>query len=239
MTKTYKIAEHIFELETLFEDTHILCADYLCNGTAEFNIKTAIEDIEFEREKGRQNEETKDIAFPDGYLETSAVYRKLCLKLLEYDIILFHGSAVVVDGEAYLFTAKSGTGKSTHTRLWLEKFSERAFIINDDKPLIKITNDSAVIYGTPWDGKHRISRNTSAPLKAVCILKRGKENNITQMDKQAAMPTILQQTNRPKNAALLLDTIALADKLADRVKIYELYCNISPQAADVAYDAMR
>ena len=87
-----------------------------------------------------------------------------------YDTILFHGSAVAVDGIGYLFTAKSGTGKSTHTRLWRELFGERAVMLNDDKPLIKVSENGIIVYGTPWDGKHRLSTNTFVPLKGICFM---------------------------------------------------------------------
>ena len=80
-----------------------------------------------------------------------------------------------MDGEAYIFTAVSGTGKSTHAMLWREVFGERVRMINDDKPLIRITPEGkAVVYGTPWDGKHHLSKNSAFPLKAICWLTRAK-----------------------------------------------------------------
>ena len=83
-----------------------------------------------------------------------------------------------MDGAAYLFTAPSGTGKSTHTRLWREVFGDRVWMINDDKPMLRISENLVTAYGTPWNGKHHISRNASAPLKAIVQLNRGKENII-------------------------------------------------------------
>ena len=106
----------------------------------------------------------------DEYLETLAVYRKIAEKMIDYDTILFHGSVIAVDGIGYLFTAKSGTGKSTHTRLWRELFGERAVMVNDDKPLIKVSENGIIVYGTPWDGKHRLSTNTFVPLKGICFM---------------------------------------------------------------------
>ena len=80
-----------------------------------------------------------------------------------------------MDGQAVLFTAKSGTGKSTHTKLWRDLFGERAVMVNDDKPLLRILKDGVLVCGTPWDGKHRLSTNCALPLKAICILERGKK----------------------------------------------------------------
>ena len=88
------------------------------------------------------------ISRPDDYLETLAVCRKIAERMPEYDTFLFHGSCIAVDGVGYLFTAKSGTGKSTHTRLWRELLDNRATMVNDDKPLIRIADDGLVIYGT-------------------------------------------------------------------------------------------
>ena len=98
--------------------------------------------------------------------------------MISYDTILFHGSVIAVDGIGYLFTAKSGTGKSTHTRLWREYFGDRAAMVNDDKPLLKITDSSVIAYGTPYNGKHRLGTNISVPLKAICILTRAADNHI-------------------------------------------------------------
>lgn len=144
-------------------------------------METSQSDIEYEREKSALEDRKEGLPirnFPDSYLETLAVYRKFAENLLAYDTVLFHGSVVAVDGIGYLFTAKSGTGKSTHTRLWREYFGERAVMVNDDKPLLQVTENGVIVYGTPWDGKHHLSNNISVPLKAICILTRAEENHI-------------------------------------------------------------
>ncbi|MGN0183255.1 MAG: hypothetical protein ACI4DP_12745 [Candidatus Ornithomonoglobus sp.] len=176
--------------------------------------------------------------YSDSYLETLAVYRKIADKLLDYDTILFHGSVIAVDGIGYLFTAKSGTGKSTHTRLWREMLGARAVMINDDKPLINISEHGAIVYGTPWDGKHRLSTNIGVPLKAVCILERAAENHINGITKADAYNMLVQQVNRPPVPQKLIKTLQLIDRLSENVKLYRLGCNMSPQAAEFAYSAM-
>lgn len=72
-------------------------------------------------------------------LEETAVYRKIADKMVDYDTFVFHGSVIAVEGQAYLFTAKSGTGKSTHTRLWREMLGDKAVMVNDDKPMLRVT----------------------------------------------------------------------------------------------------
>lgn len=143
-----------------------------------------------------------------------------------------------MDSKAYLFTAKSGTGKSTHTQLWKKWFGERAVFINDDKPLLKISAQGVTVYGTPWDGKHHRSTNTSCPLKAVCILTRNTENSIQRIDKKAALPMLCQQSYRPCSPIGTQKTLALVNRLGSSVPLYRLGCNMEPEAALVAYHEM-
>ena len=282
-------------------------------------ITTTAEDISYERERSAQTDraEGREVReFSDGYLETLAVYRKLVLALLEDDFLLMHGSAIAVDGEAYIFIAKSGTGKSTHTRLWREMLGDRTVMVNDDKPLIHVLNAGsegggihmrfaespvsgllsnlqsgasptatlrsagssvsgmqpklqsettpaamtwrsagssvsgtqpklrpetspvAMIYGTPWDGKHHLSSNIAVPLKAICILERAEENRIREVSRAEALPYMMQQIYRPKDACGMQKTLELIEGLSASVRLYRLGCNMDLSAARVAYEGM-
>ena len=204
-------------------------------------METTPSDIEYEDERSAAEDKKEGIPvrkFSAPYLETLAVYRKIAEKMLDYDTILFHGSAVAVEGVGYLFTAKSGTGKSTHTRLWREMLGERAVMINDDKPLIKVSEKGITIYGTPWDGKHRLSTNMSVPLRAICILERAEENRIVPITKKDAYNMLIQQVYKPVEPQKLIKTLQLIDRLSENVKLYRLGCNMSPQAAEIAYRTM-
>ena len=158
MTGTYRIGEQMIEICSLYSAVHDYCRDYRAEGAPVFYVETTPEDLVFERERSEQigivipaqSEENRN-----KELELLAVYRRIAEQMPFRDTFLFHGSAVAVDGAAYLFTARSGTGKSTHTRLWREMLGDRAVMVNDDKPLIRLTEDGAVVYGTPWNGKHR------------------------------------------------------------------------------------
>ena len=116
---------------------------------------------------------------------------------------------------------------------------DRAVMVNDDKPLIRISDSGAVIYGTPWDGKHRLSSNIAAPLRAICLLERGEENQIEPITARKAYPMLLQQVYRPADPAALAKTLALLDRLAVSVKLYRLGCNREPEAARLSYETMR
>jgi len=238
----YRLAGLDIQIESVCETVHQLCKEYRSGGIPCFAVRTAEQDISCERAKAALEDEKEGrerVPWPDDYLETLAVYRKIAEKLPEHNTVLFHGSCVAVDGAGYLFTAKSGTGKSTHTRLWRELLGNRAVMVNDDKPLIRVSADGAVVYGTPWDGKHRLSRNIAVPLKALCILTRAAENHIEPITAAEAYPMLLQQVYRPADPAALTKTLELIDRLAARVKLYRLGCNMQPEAAELSYNTMK
>ena len=116
-----RLAGKVIEVRALFPETKAFCREYLCNDDAYFSVDITQDDIVREREKAaHQNmkEFGKALQHSDPYLETLALYRKIAGRLAEHQTLLVHGSAIAVDGQGYLFTAKSGTGKSTHARLW-------------------------------------------------------------------------------------------------------------------------
>ena len=208
-----------------------MCQFYLTDSSAQWTVQVSQQDIDLERSRADRP------GYSDAYLETLAVYRRIAERMPAYDTFLFHGSAIAVDGAAYIFTAKSGTGKSTHARLWREMLGERAVMVNDDKPLIRVHPDgAATVYGTPWDGKHHLSSNIAVPVRAICILERAQENRIREISKAEALPMLLQQTYRPADPAALAKTLTLIDRL--NVKLYRLGCNMEKAAAEVSYNAM-
>lgn len=235
-TGTYKIADRVIEISSLYEEVQLLCKDYRFVGEAEIPVRITAADIEFERRKSAREDELEGIpvrSFSESYLETLAVYRKIAEKMLDYDTILFHGSAVALDGEAVLFTAKSGTGKSTHTRLWREAFGERVVMVNDDKPLLRIGDGHVWVYGTPWDGKHHLSTNCMVPLRAICILERGEHNRVDPVEPGEILPMLLQQSHRPENSAAMMQYLQLLDRMTETLSFYRLKCNMDPEAAQV------
>ncbi len=159
-------------------------------------------------------------------------------KLLNFQGMMLHSSCVVVDDRAYLFTATSGTGKSTHTQLWLKRFGDRAYILNDDKPALRFENGAWYAYGTPWSGKYDISRNARVPVGGIAILERGDQNEIAPAETQEAISFILNQVLRPNNAGYRILVLEVLDRLLTQAPIWKLKCNMDPDAATVSYDAM-
>lgn len=160
-------------------------------------------------------------------------------KLIKLDGFMLHASAVVVDNRAYLFSASSGTGKSTHTKLWQECFGDRAMIINDDKPAIRIEKGNCYAYGTPFSGKTDENLNLKIPLQAICMLERGVENSIDLIDTKGAISLILQQTILPRNQAMVDRLFMMLEIILRKVPIYQMKCNISKEAALMAYNKMK
>jgi hypothetical protein len=135
---------------------------------------------------------------------------------------------------AYLFSAACGTGKSTHTRLWREVFGQRAEMVNDDKPFLKITDDEILAFGSPWTGKHGLGTNQCVPLKGICILRRGAENVISRADPEQVAAFLRRQVQPDEDERVS----ALFGEVLRRVSIWEMACNKEREAAMVSYTAM-
>ncbi len=241
----YRIADRTVLIQSIYGEVHAMCAGYkeqsMTSRSPDITVTVTPSHIEAERafsaaEAARENRPV--ISYPDRYLETLAVYRQIADQMTAFDTVLFHGSAVAVDGVGYLFTAKSGTGKSTHTALWRKVFGDRAVMINDDKPLIRVSPDGVVVYGTPWNGKHHLGTNGAFLLKAICILTRDTVNHIERIGAKEAFPTLLRQTYRPKDPARLMKTLEVLDGISGAVGLYRLGCNMEREAAEVAYHGM-
>lgn len=193
---------------------------------------------EAELQKERENAEAA--GQPDFYLESLALYRKLCGILLHEDVLLFHCSALELEGRAYLFTAPSGTGKSTHASLWRQVFGARVTMINDDKPLLRRQPDGSWrVYGTPYSGKENLQTNTSQTICGIVLLERAAENRIGPVTSNDAFPRLLAQTYHDAQApAALLHTMDLVGSLA-QLPVFRLGCTISEEAVHIACQALK
>lgn len=159
--------------------------------------------------------------------------------LVEHDGMMLHASAVVVDGLAYLFSAPSGTGKSTHTSLYLKRFGERAYILNDDKPAIRVVDGKAYAYGTPFSGKYDISENRRVPIAGIAFIERSETNSIEPMPGARVVFSLLNQTSRPESPELYMRMLRNLDAILQYVPVYTLRCNMDDTASAVSYDAMQ
>jgi len=238
---TCKIANCVVEVSAIYETTRDYCRAYLSEEPAECSVVITAEDIRREREIAAREDALEGLPvrnLHDAFLERTAVQRKITERLFERNVLLFHGSVVAVDGQAYLFTAKSGTGKSTHTSLWRQVFGDRAVMVNDDKPFLEIREREIAVYGSPWNGKHNLGENICLPLRAICILERGAQNEIDPVRPQDALQMLIQQSSRPMDGRKLPKYLELIDHICGKVSMYRLRCNMEPEAAVVSYEAM-
>ena len=238
-TFVMEIAGVPVEVRPLFESTAVYCREYLTDAAPSYTVTVSREDLVREQHLlniEADEEGLKRRKFSDMFLERSVIQRKVAQELLHRQTLLMHGSTVAVDGQAYLFTAACGTGKSTHTRLWREVFGERAVMVNDDKPFLKLCEGGVLAYGTPWTGKHGLGTNVCVPLKGICILKRGAENLIRRITAEDALQMLRHQCFIADGCEDL--TWSMVDKLMGSVALWEMECTKSQEAAVVAHSAM-
>lgn len=153
--------------------------------------------------------------------------------ILPHGAISVHASVVVNDGKGFLFMGKSGTGKSTHSGLWL-KHIEGSWLLNDDNPMLRLTEGGVRVYGSPWSGKTHCYRNESAPVAGIVRLKQAPRNRFRVCEDIAAFSallpgcSVLRQDMRLHEA--LCETLA---ELTERTLVGELECLPDREAAEV------
>lgn len=226
--KYYRIADLTVEMNS-FGKTAIQAMPYEIDGECMADIVVS---SEWERFK------EKNPHVPDENCEYFGSAQSFYRQLVNFDGLVIHASSVMMDGRAYLFSAPSGTGKSTHTRLWLAQFGERAAILNDDKPALRRVDGRWYAYGTPWSGKHDISINTRVPLAGICVLRRGEINRIERYNGPAAVHALLEQTTRARNPEFMGKMLVLLDKLLTEIPVWRMECNMAPDAAIMSHKAM-
>ena len=237
-----KIAGQVAAVKSLFDSSRDYCARYLTEEKADFSVAVSREDLAFEQGAllaEALEEGLRPRTFTDPFLERTAIQRAVAEHLLAHDTLMVHGSLVAVDGEGYLFmAAKCGTGKSTHTRLWREVFGDRAVMVNDDKPFLRITEAGVLACGAPWSGKHGLDANITVPLKGICLLARGVENQICPAQPEALLPMLLKQSYAPLEESRQPRHRALVETLAKSVPLWKMECNKEVSAVQAAYGAM-
>ncbi len=223
-----KIADMCIGIENKYEYIRHMCRDYITDETAEFIVCASDEEITRESEGGQEK-------FPSEYLETLAIYRKICDKASELGCFLMHGVLMSAEGHGILLCAESGTGKSTHAALWTKLLGDKCEIINGDKPLVRVIDGIPYAYGTPWCGKEEINVNKRVRLTDICFIKRSAENYVKKVEKSLITQTLIPHIHIPGNGDVLtvLDSV---DATAKNVMFYTVECNMDISAAKTAYD---
>ena len=174
----------------------------------------------------------------EGYAESVCLYRSIAEQLYAYDAFLMHGAVIGFEGKAYAFLASSGTGKSTHIRLWRKHLKDGVIPVNGDKPVLRFENGILTAYGTPWAGKEGWQRNLGLPLAGICLLTRGEVNSLERVDPTMALSRLMRQIYLPKSSDGAIATMALIDRMADQIPIYRLACNMTEDAVKTSFEGM-
>ncbi|MGN1412226.1 MAG: hypothetical protein ACI4WH_06955 [Oscillospiraceae bacterium] len=228
---TISIAKLNIGIDNKYQYIEILCKDYITHSP---NVDFYVSVTEDEIYKERTSEK-----FSMGYCESICIYRKICTKILHYDAYLFHSCVVEVDNQGYVFSAKSGVGKSTHGELWLKYFKDRAKIINGDKPIFRIFESTLNACGTPWNGKENLGSNIIVPIKSICFIERSTENYIYKASQDDITNRFFHQTIMPTDYTQMMEFLNLVDFTINNIPFYVLGCNISQDAVELAYNYMK
>ena len=231
----YKIADLIIEYSSNYNVLKERSNKYLItDNTLKPDSKIKVSNDEIKEIEDSYEENNTELA---EYIVTGVKFYK---ELVNYKGCLLHSSAIVVDNESYLFSATSGTGKSTHTGLWMKYLKNKEkYILNDDKPAIRIIDNKIWTYGTPFSGKYDINENKKVKLKAICFIERSETNSIERLENDQAIKLFLEQTITDLNALEMMNLLETLDTIIKQIPVYKLKCNISEEAVKLAYKTMK
>ncbi len=228
----YEIAGLRIQINNKYDYTTKLCRGYVSPDQAS-PVHIVAEATKEEREKERLSSPS----YPIGYVENICIYRDMCRQLPKFNVFIMHSAILTFEGSAYAFLGRSGTGKSTHTMLWL-KHVKGASILNGDKPLISLEDGVFYAYGTPWNGKEGLGRKGKAPLKGLCFLEQAKQNSICVLNNRQYMDRLFLQCLMPEDEDSASATLNLVDSLITSVPAYLLSCDISKEAVICSFECL-
>lgn len=229
------IAGIVIRIHTLYTRTFWICQNYLCERNPDFEVTITDQDL-VEEQKATYG---KSDNFLGGYLEPTAVYRKIIERAIDdFDIMIMHGAAIAVGNEGYIFSGRSGVGKTTHIQKWVDQ-APNCYVINGDKPIIRYMNHSFYVCGTPWSGKEHIDTNAIVPLKGIAFMTRDESNSLTLMDFVHAFPRIMNQLYIYKEPYKMQRLLNIVDKMNEQIRFYNfLSNNLKDDSYQVSYDAL-
>ncbi len=233
MKGLYKIADLYVLVEYRYNYTKAFLNDYLCNDNVNADITISVTDNELECEL--QNSDIKIIEV----VEQTSILRKFAYLLTtKYNGVLFHASSISYNGNAYMFTAKSGVGKSTHTLNLKKLYGDKIQYINDDKPIIRYfeNEDKFYVYGSPWSGKHKLSNNVKVPLKAIIKIERGDNNLVSKSSSLNALGFLLEQSHASSEKEMYIKRFDIISKMLEKVDFYKLACTKDISSAEVSFN---
>lgn len=215
---TVGFAGLLIEIETVSTCVCVFCRDYFQDGQPDFKVQITEDDI------GKEIEESSLVRPDKVTAELTAAHRKIVEKAIDYNVFLMHGAVIALGEESYMFSAPSGTGKTTHIKLWLQHVDD-SIVVNGDKPMVRIVDDDVMVCGTPWSGSEHLHTNVIKPLKAIVFMERGESNHIEEIDFSEAYPHLLEQTYIPRDLEKAKKVLALISSMYKKVSFYRFQCN--------------
>ncbi len=226
-----RLADLNISFDKKIKNVHVLVRNYLC----EFEKPDLILSVTEDEVKA---ESTTTLVSP-GTIQRRAAFRKLAGILPEYNAFVFHSACFDVEGTGVAFAALSGTGKSTHMRLWQELLGDKLTVVNGDKPFVRFLDsqpEKLYAYGTPWSGKENLNNNIRTELKHICFIERSQTNYVERVQAKDVIDRLLKQVYIPQDPAALMKTIKLANRALSCCDFWIIHCNTEPEAAVVAYN---
>jgi hypothetical protein len=223
-----RIAELNVEIHNRYDYIEKLARDYLYEfDKADISVGATDEEIEKERVASEYN-------FEPGYLESIVIYRNIAEKLPMYSAVVFHGAVIACEGCAYMVTARSGVGKTTHLRLWLKEFGDKVHILNGDKPILRMINGKVYACATPWRGKEGYGRNELLPLLGIGFIERDSVNSSKTLTPEEGIMKLASQVYVPKNSESAPRALLFMGRALSSIPLLELRVNMEPEAAHMA-----
>lgn len=143
-----------------------------------------------------------------------------------------HSASLLYQGKAWLFSGPSGTGKSTHTNLWLKLYETETKLLNGDLNLLAFENDKPVIYGIPWCGTSGIFDTDAHPLGGIVLLKQAPTNHVAELSEEQKILSVLHRFISPSWTADMFEAnLSFAEKLIPQITVCRLQCNMEDDAA--------
>ena len=222
----------VAEIVTEYRPAEFLYADFRTDKPFDFQIELTDDDLDMDIVETGTKRQIR--------IKTPCMLRKMAEKMIDFDTLLIHGAVLALHDQAYLFTAPSGIGKSTHVETWL-KHCPDAYVINGDKPFLRFFDNGAapLACGSPWAGKENAYTNVTVPLKSIIIMERADINHIEQISFAQAIPALLQQVYRSDNVEKMRKTLRLMQCLSPVVSFWRFQCNnFKDDCFDIAFNAL-
>lgn len=159
--------------------------------------------------------------------------------IVKFNGLMLHSSAISYKGDGILFSAPSGTGKSTQSSLWKQEFCDDVIIVNDDTPFIRNFGGTSYVYGCPWSGKTDINEQMKVPVRAVVSVKQGKENKVNELTATEGFFRIFNETKKPVESDMLNGAMDNVIAFLSNVKVYELTCRPDSDAVYTLKEALK